>query len=54
MWFLDGGDDDENNQQPELVTPEPESHGGPAAGDYTPPPDLTVPGEDQIDDSQLG
>lgn len=51
MWF-DGDDDEENNN--DLVTPAAEAHGGPAAGDYTPPADLTVPGEEKLDDSQLG
>lgn len=53
MWFRDGDDDDDTNQ-PQLVTPDSEAHGGPAAGEYAMPADLPVPGDDTIDESQLG
>jgi|GEM_PF-5325337 len=43
----DGGDDD----APPLVTPNPDIQ---KPGDYNPPPDLPIPGEETLDKSQLG
>ena len=51
MHFYDGDDDD--NKNPPIVNPAQEEPGA-MAGDYTPDPNLEIPGETKVDDSQLG
>jgi len=48
QFLREGGDDDDT---PPLVNPDPEVE---APGDYTPPADLPIPGQESLDDSQLG
>lgn len=46
--FLEGGDDDDT---PPLINPDPDVA---APGDYSPPADLPIPGEEALDRGQLG
>lgn len=50
--MFNGGDDEQN---PTPIQPDPQSTGGPEAGNYAPPADLPIPGETEaIDESTLG